>query len=1376
MAVQGAADMRTPHDTEASRRWLWRARLLAVCLLLSALTFRQQPGRVVADTKLDLTVDPWGFLSRATHLWDPLGALGQLQNQAYGYLFPMGPFHGVLISAALPPWVVQRLWWSVLLWVAFLGMWRLAGVMGVGNPWTRLAGGLVYALCPRIVSELSITSVEVWPMALAPWVLAPLVDERERPWSRRILLSAAAIAMAGGVNAVATGAILVLPALWFVTRQWSRRTVLAFLSWIAAALVAMAWWLVPLALLGRYSPPFLDWIESSAVTSSTASPFEALRGTSAWLGFLATPLGPDWPGGWSYNTVPALIVVTTAVAAAGLTGIILSPRRHCIFLITGVVVGLALMGLGWSGAWASVASGEVRHLLDGPLAALRNAHKFDLVARIPLALGVVAVLTRLETWSRAHRHTSWLSRFVVVTLLVAASAPILASGSARNQAFDSIPSYWRQAATWLDEQAGDGAVLVLPPSSFGDFTWGSTKDDPLQALMKRPLVLRDAVPLGSAGATRFLDGLTSDIGTGRAGPEVATTLRSAGIAYVVVRHDVRAQAASMPVAAVHASLQSAGLAVGASFGPRLVDGSGDGETVDFGATLTRQMVDVYTVPDVDSARLAAVDDVVRLDGGPEDLPRAHQAYGDATFVLGQDATRITSGTHLVTDGLRRREVNFGATSDNKSHVLAHDEPYRQQRKAHEYEADPSAPRSLTTWAGVRRVTASSSASDADASLRVGPSARPGAALDGDLATRWISGRANDGIGEWLRVDLEGPTDVRQIVLTLSADPPVVGSPASVRVTTTAGERVVPTHNALGPITVSLPQGMTTFVTVTMNASDNGGTSGFAIAELDVVGVQHTEQIEVPAVTDDPTSILLGEVEPGRNGCVRLEGRELCNPEESRDPEGPANLSRRLTLARGGTYAMSGSVRVRPGSASEALLHVPGTIRATASSRLLPGMSTRPGAGVDGDESSAWIASRRDFSPSYTVALPRAREISSLEFVPSVTRPSSAPREITLTFDGTKKVDVVVDAHGRADFAAVRATTVRMDFGATYPLVNIDSSTFAKTYVPVGFGELKISGVSGLTASPPLRASTGAPCGFGPTVTIAGAAHVTKVVGTMEDLLEDRPLRWELCGSGDVELPAGAFDITVEPSAEFRPRDMRLSSPDRATTAAAPTRLATDRESASSLSIDLPQRDESAIVSLPQNFNAGWVATVDGREVSPIRVGGWMQGWMVPAGNAGVLRASFPADSTYRIALSLGGAAWACLLLGVVVAGRRRSDGGVRPPRASLAVAGAVMALAALVSWGWIAAVLGLALATQARYGRSVTTRAALTLVGAGCLGASVIVASRPWPQGRWNIDSIAVQVLVLAAVAISCAAVSARTTRSGRHAGQVREGETARDT
>ena len=58
-------------------------------------------------------------------------------------------------------------------------------------------------------------------------------------------------------------------------------------------LLGTLWWLVPLFLLGAYSPPFLDFIETASVTTFPTTLFDALRGTSDWVPYVdATLAGP----------------------------------------------------------------------------------------------------------------------------------------------------------------------------------------------------------------------------------------------------------------------------------------------------------------------------------------------------------------------------------------------------------------------------------------------------------------------------------------------------------------------------------------------------------------------------------------------------------------------------------------------------------------------------------------------------------------------------------------------------------------------------------------------------------------------------------------------------------------------------------------------------------------------------------------------------------------------------------------------------------------------------------------------------------------------------------------------------------------------------
>src|SRR3712207_3345103 len=261
---------RSPSVVEAGHRpsLVQRFQLGVVCSAFVVLTLTQQPGRIVADTKLDLAVDPWGFLGRALQLWEPQGFAGQVQNQAYGYLFPMGPFFALGDSAGVPVWVVQRLWMALLLCLAFLGVVVLARRLRIGTHESQLIAGLAYALAPRMLSGIGATSIEVLPMALAPWVLVPLVAGAQGGSARRAAaLSGLAVFCVGGVNAVATAAVLPLAAIYLLTRPPGprRRRLLAW--WTGSVALATAWRAGPLLLQGRYSPAFLDYIESADVTT-----------------------------------------------------------------------------------------------------------------------------------------------------------------------------------------------------------------------------------------------------------------------------------------------------------------------------------------------------------------------------------------------------------------------------------------------------------------------------------------------------------------------------------------------------------------------------------------------------------------------------------------------------------------------------------------------------------------------------------------------------------------------------------------------------------------------------------------------------------------------------------------------------------------------------------------------------------------------------------------------------------------------------------------------------------------------------------------------------------------------------------------------------
>ena len=523
-----------------------RLRVFAVCVALTGVAFLQSPGAIVADTKVDLFVNPAALLERALHLWDPNGAFGQLQNQAYGYLWPMGPFFLAGSWLGLPAWVVQRLWWALLMCVAFTGVVKLAGRLSIGTPWARLVAGVAFALSPRVITELAANSVEAWPMALAPWVLVPLVGlangARLRPAVTR---SALLLACAGGVNATAVLAIALLAAIWLVTLQPLRRRVTALAAWSAAALCATAWWVVPLLILGWYSPPFLAYTESAAVTTQFTDVVSTLRGASHWVGHFGTPYGPLWPAGWLLARETVLVAATIVLAILGILGLSRRGVPHRGFLVTCLLVGTMLVGLGHIGEFPGAFTAQIHGFLDAAGSPFRNTHKFDVLLRLPLALGLAHLLGLLvraggvvRAGYRPLRGFASVATTTVVAVVAIVASPALAGGLAGPGGVAEVPGYWREAAAWLDENQGRDRVLVVPGASFPDYRWGRTGEEITQPLLDGPWAVRNAIPLTPPATIRLLDAVESALATGAGSAGLADLLARSGVRYVLLRSDI----------------------------------------------------------------------------------------------------------------------------------------------------------------------------------------------------------------------------------------------------------------------------------------------------------------------------------------------------------------------------------------------------------------------------------------------------------------------------------------------------------------------------------------------------------------------------------------------------------------------------------------------------------------------------------------------------------------------------------------------------------------------------------------------------------------------------------------------------------------------
>ncbi len=1376
-----------------------RMRLTAVCSLLTALVFQQQPGRLLPDTKLDLAVDPGGLLTRALHLWEPLGFFGQVQNQAYGYLFPMGPFFLLGHLAQLPAWVVQRAWISVLVCAAFLGVVRLAGLLGIGTPGARLVAGLAYALAPRMVTVLGAASVEALPMALAPWVLVPLV-RGSLGGSPRVaaMRSGVAVLLAGGVNAVATAAVLPLPVLYLVTlRRGRRRTALAG-WWTLAVLLAVGWWLVPLLLLGRYSPPFLGFIESARVTTLPTNLADTLRGTDHWLGFLADTDGPVWRAGWTLVTTPALVVESSVLAGLGLVGIGLRGLAHRSFLTLGVLAGLVLVTLGHVGPVDGLLAGPLQQLMDGVLAPLRNVHKFDPVLRLPLALGLAHLLGRVSLAGRdevAVPRATVAAAYVVVAALVAGVAgPVLVRQLAPRGTFASVPGYWHDTADWLSAHGEGGRALLVPASRAGTYYWGDPRDEPLQALARSPWGVRDAVPLARPGHIRFLDGVERRLAAGRPSAGLADSLRRAGVGYLVVRNDLdHGRAGTARPVLVHAAVAgSPGLSRVATFGPPVGGGSTPEGLVDQQLDRPYAAVEVYAVARP-AGRVSAypADQAVQVSGGPESLLGLDDLdwlRGAPTVLTADAPPGLRSGRSVVTDGLRRREVNFGRLgAGSASAVLARRDPLRLGGTARDYLDDPAADPAdgaghgaagtVAVWRGGRAVT-SSSASDADAFGAARPEHQPVAALDGDPATAWLSSGSGGAVGEWFELRLRRPRSPAGAELLVDDEAP--GPRVTrLRVTTDGGSRVVALSADQRRVRLVLPARPTRTLRVTALAVEGGGNGfTFGLREVRVPGVAVSRPLRTPAdlrgpAADRPAWVSLRTEDDRRRGCTLVGERPLCAGVLARPGEEEAGLDRLVALPAAGDYRRAATVEARPGAALDALLAgtVAGT-RVAASSSAVADPRGSGQAAADRDLGTGWVAAPADDEPALQVRLPEPRRVTGLQLlVDPALAASRAASVIVRTPEGIRSGTLRPD--GVVRFRGVRTDRLEVTFPVVVPLPSYDPYSRATTFAPVGLSELRVIGADDLRLAPAEDALVGSPCGQGPDLDLGAERVPTRVLATRADVVAGRPVQATPCGPGTTRLAAGEVRVTARSTPVWSVTGVALVPDLDFARAATPVPTTVTRWSAADRRVEVGERARPALLVVHENANEGWQADYAGRRLERVTVDGWQQGYLVPAGAAGAVTLRFAPDRGYRLGL-LGGLLAALLLVGsAVVPARRGTADPVALPAAWPWPVAAALGAAALVLVGGVAGLLVAGTAVAA--GRLLPRRAAglvPALVGiTAALLAGLLLALDGWAGGstyggdRWPAPAaalVAFGALVAAWVRGGQAATRLFRRRNGR--------------
>ncbi|MGC0416181.1 alpha-(1-_3)-arabinofuranosyltransferase domain-containing protein [Embleya sp. AB8] len=1262
-AVPSAAE--PPADRPRGRRWLpgfWALVFLAF--------LARSPGRMTFETKLGVVTDPWGFLGDLGSLWHDRAGFGGLTDQYVGYAFPILPYYALADLVHLPVWLAERLWLSLIVTGAFWGALRLAERLRVGTSRSRLLGAVGYALWPTFTIVIGSTSAAVLPGALLPWVLLPLLNTRLSPRAAATR-SALLIPFMGGVNAASTLAALLPVGLYLLSRPAGPRRWPLLGWWVLGVVLATAWWVVPLLLLGVYGENFLPYVEQADTTTSTMSATELLRGAGDWVAYLN--FGEPWlPAGWTVATSAITILGSAFAAALGLAGLARRdlPERRWLSLVVLTVVAIALAG--YAGSLGAPFHGPVRDWVDGPLRPFRNIYKFQPGLALALILGLTHLVGTVRGPARPVVNARLVPAVAALLILPGLAWPYLNGTILQPGAFKKLPHHWQQTADWLKQNSADTRALVVPATAHGLYTWGSPIDEPLDPLADSPWAQRDFVPFGTPGARRMTDAIEQALLTGGEVPGLRDFLARAGLYTVVVRNDLDPdQIGYVPPLVVERTLEASGYHRVTGFGPLITGGRIPEETPIQvqGLYTRRQAVEIYEPPagTPRPGRVGgrAVADTALLSGGPEALMqlsadptmREHPTVltGDKHPGIDKPATQITA------DGLRRADTRFGLVNANTSYTYTageHNPPDSSQGAG-----DP--PKQILPVSGVAHQTtavlrgaASVTASSSGNWLFHLPQYDPVNAFDGDPATAWAEGSADGPVGQWLRVEFTGPKD---IPATLRVTPlPGDGmraAPTRIRIETDRGAQDSNLQPDGTPQTVKAPAGQAKWLKLTILAaqSTRSGLSGAGFAEVSIPGLQVSRLLQLPtdaAASDAPNQIW---------SLHRDNDPAALSPVAAED-----GLHRRFTTPADATLGFDIRATANPGPDLDRLVvsaapNQARRITATAEStaHTAPGLSARNL--VDGDLTTAWIAGDR---PVIQLSWPGRETIDRMVLAPAGGL-STRPEQVLIS-SPNGSATASVDENGLVRFEPITTDRLTITISKVAPLTIHNPLADDRLQLPVGLGEIYVPALDKLRTPPPdPSARFTLPCGQGPPLAVDGVLHATGATGSVRDLTERRPVRVRLCADeapgGTLSLGRGPHTVEAGNQGALEVTDITISRGQLPSTAPQSARSAVAADWSGDRRSVRMGAGEATYLQMYENHNSGWKATLDGKELTSVRIDGWQQGWLVPAGAAGTVELSYEPGEVYRGGLIGGGVALLALLALAFV--RRRDAGPADPDHA-----------------------------------------------------------------------------------------------------------------
>ena len=1175
--------VRTVIGWSVSRQDRAVAAILAVAAYVPILL--TSPGRVSADTKTYLTVDPGEVLRQATTMWDPSVGAGTVPHQNIGYLFPLGPFYWLMDAIGFPDWLTQRLLWGTLVFAAAYGTYRLLRWLGWA-PVAAVVAAFAYGFSPYLLSYLARLSVILGPWAALPWmILLAAKAARTRSW-RPAAQFALVVALVGSVNATALVLAGIGPIIWLVADVASGRVrlgaaVRAAVKIGVLSLAVSMWWIVALRIQGTYGMPILRYTETYQAVAGASTPTELIRGLGYWFFYggdrLDTWVGPSLP----YLDNSVLIGLGFGIAAIGLLGFLRS------FVGRASAAGLLLVGLAVSAGAAPLDNSTPYGRFFEWFAtettaglALRSTPRAAPLVVLALALGLASSTEWLRAQLRRRSTERWdlLATIGAVALIGVQLFPWFTGGALTTSLLrdDQLPAHQTELADWLDASGSDGLVYELPAADFAAYRWGGTVDPLLPGLIDRPYLARELVPQGGAATADLLNAFERRLPEGWFEPETLEPIaRRFAASTVVTRNDLEHERYRLARPGQLWTDVTSALGDPDHAGPVVVD-TPRIPVLDERTLAYPDAADEFPVVaafDLDSSPVATTvsaaapiilagsgDGVVDLAGARLLDPDRPLLYAATLDDLGRegalDPTMFgTDPWWVFTDTNRQQGRRWSTVSSNLGALEADG--------SLQLDDDPGDSRLDLFAPGDERLTRARHEADF-ADIRASyygnriaytPEDAPWFATDGDPATAWRAAVFEPTVGLVWEADLTAPVTAPTVTILQPTTGATGRFITEIRVTlddtvsfdATLDER----SRAVPGQPVELPDRPFDTLRIEVLADNVGELSSYAaqpgvgFAEITIAGISDDRAVHVPGF--DAFEFLPASALPTQRLTYVLT-RERIDPATANRTAPEPRMVRRIEVADERSFDLNGEVRLA-GDATDATLlaALDDDLVVIAEQRLRGNPAARGASAFDGDVTTAW-QTPFDGAVGATVSVQGGPPVVSTVTISWLDDDQhSRPTQLTLTAaDGSVRV---VDLPATDPVAGRAAATIDVDpFDATTlsaTISEIDPRTTPEDFsglprvLPVGLTEIQLGDVT--TEARRADEALDASC-RNDLITIDGQPVAVRLTGSRGDALARSELQMESCDRFD--SPQGA-------TASTRPAALRQDSTSIASCSTAP---------------------------------------------------------------------------------------------------------------------------------------------------------------------------------------------------------------------------------